>query len=139
MIEFKINLPPPDPNEEEIQVGPVEAESPAEVLARLEQRDRELRRLADEEEFEEVELVTDKPTFTLKQMFIVITVLGVWLGVLRMLSSVKPILAGITGVAALVCMFWISAQEDQPKILRYVWWGMLLVYLTTSIATWVGG
>jgi hypothetical protein len=133
MTEFTIT-PPHDPNEEELRVGPIEAESAAEVLARLEHRDRELRDQASEPE--SVEPPSEKPTFTLRQMLIVVTVLSVWLGVLRWLNALNmSILSGLTGIAALVGMFWISTQEDQPKIVRVIWWGMLLVYVTCSVAT----
>lgn len=138
MPEFILVPPPPDPNEEEIQVGPVEAESAAEVLARLEQRDREIR--SELPEPDEIELSNERPTFTIQQMLIVVTALSVWLGVLRWLDALKaPVLAGLTGIAALVAMFWMSAQEDKPKIWRVIWWGMLFVYLTCSVATWLTG
>ena len=140
MNEYTITPPPPDPNEEELKVGPIEAESAAEVLARIERRDREEREEEDVAEHEPIEPPVDNPTFTLKQMLIVVTVLSVWLGVLRWLSAFKiSMLSGVTGVAALVAMFWLSTQEDQPKIVRVIWWGMLLIYITCSVATWMAG
>lgn len=139
MNEFTLVSPPPDPNEE-LKVGPVEAESAAEVLARLELRDRLARSASAEPEPATLEPPRDTATFTLRQMLIVITALSVWLGVLRWLSMLKmTVLSGLTGVAALVAMFWISTRENQPKILRVIWWGMLLVYVTCSVATWLSG
>jgi hypothetical protein len=142
MPEYKIIPPPHDPTEDEIQVGPVEAESAAEVLARLEWRERESRRFAstDVADSEPIEPPRPKATFTLWQMLIVITGVSVWLGVLRLLSALKmPMLAGLTGIVALVAMFWISTREDQPAILRLVWWGMLLAFVTCSVVMWLGG
>ncbi len=79
-------------------------------------------------------------TFTLKQLLIVITVLSVWLGVLRWLSALKmSVLTGLTGVAALAALFWLSMQQDQAKIIRVIAWGMLLVYVICSVATWMTG
>ena len=142
MAEFKINPPPRDPSEEEIGVGPIEAESAAEVLARLERRERQSRIVATEREAEPepIEPPRRTSTFTLWQMLIAVTALSVWLGVLRLLSAIKmPILAGLTGIVALVAMFWISTREDQPAILRFVWWGLLLTFATCSVAAWLGG
>jgi hypothetical protein len=136
MDEFTLTSPPLS-DDEEIRVGPVEAESAAEVLARLEQRDRE------RQDFEAAVADSanrDLPTFTLLQMFLVLTVLCVWLGVLQALSLLRmPVLSGLTGIAALIGMFWISSQEDQPKILRVMWWGMLILYFTCAIAAAIAG
>lgn len=141
MNEFTLTPPPPDPNDE-LKVGPIEAESAAEVLARLERRDRarwqEVREPLPESD--SAEPYRETATFTLRQMFLVITALSVWLGILRGLTALRmPVLAGFTGIAALVVMFWISAQDDQPRVLRVIWWGMLLVYVTCSLATWLSG
>jgi hypothetical protein len=137
MDDFTLSSPSPDEGEE-ILVGPIEAESAADVLARIERRDREREDFAGTDEGESLE--PDYPTFTLWQMLIVVTVLCVWLGVLRALSMLRmPILSGLTGIAALIAMFWISSQEDQPKILRVMWWGMLILYITCAIATSIFG
>jgi hypothetical protein len=137
MDEFKLTSPPPG-EDEEIGVGPVEAESAAEVLARLERCDRELQRGEEAEADDPID--SDFPTFTLRQMLIVVTVLCVWMGALRALSLLRmPVLSGLTGIAALAAMFWISAHEDQPKILRVMWWGMLLLYIISAIATSISG
>ena len=140
MPEFKIVPPPRDPQEEELQVGPIEAESAAEVYARLEWQEFERRRQAAQHETNVIEM--EPPDggfqFSLRQMLIVVTAISVWLGVLRILYAVMPVLSGLLGFAALLMMFWISTREDQPKILRVVWWGMLLAYLSCSVVAWSG-
>jgi hypothetical protein len=138
MYEYKLIPPPVDEHEEELKVGPVEAESAAEVLARLERRDR----VHEEPPIKRpsLEPAIVRPTFTIRQMLIVITVLGIWLGVLRWLSLLQSAsLFGTTGVVALAAMLWIATREDQPRIFRTLWWGMLLVYLTCSMALWMAG
>jgi hypothetical protein len=135
MHEYTFTPAPRDPNEEDLKVGPVEAESAAQVLARLE------REWAPEQVDEEpMEPPVENPTFTLKELLIVITALSVWLGILRALSALKlTVFSGLLGLAALGAMFWLSTRDDQPKIVRVIWWGMLIVYVTCSAATLLAG
>jgi hypothetical protein len=136
MSEIK-KRPSPVSDDEDLKVGPIEAESAAQIYARLEMQEYERRRAV-----EEPPPVAPLPpfggglTFSLRQLFIAITVLSVWLGVLRWMNSLnQPIITGLVGIGALAVLFWISIREDQSPTVRLVWWGMLLAYISSLAIT----
>ena len=137
MPEFQIIPGPPDPNEEELQVGPVEAESSADVLARLYARD--LVPTPEIEEQEEPAEHSDR-TFTLKEMLLAITGLSVWLAVLRLLRLLSwPLAAGVTGLVTFFALLYFSDQSERWPHGRLAWWVLFATYVLVTLLALLSG
>jgi hypothetical protein len=129
MPEFRIDPAPYDPDEDEIKIVPPDTESftrpPSPILFDPEP-EPEPRHLPG----------TGTPMrFSLQELFFVLTAVGIWLGTLRLLMAFnRPAWLIGLGLLALAGMYKWSYDEGAPGILRLIWWGMLLGYL--SMVAW---
>jgi hypothetical protein len=127
MPEFRITPAPYDPDEDEIKIAPPETGSfPRAPSPSIFDPEPEPRHLPG----------TGTPLrFSLQELFFVLTAVGIWLGTLRLLMAFnRPYLLVGLGLLALVGMYKWSYDDGAPGIMRLIWWGMLLGYL--SMVAW---